>query len=397
MSFCPACGRQRTGNSRFCGGCGHDFGEQAADGGTTPSAVAAAPVPTAETAQAAEPVSAEPVPAAEQAPAAEPVPAAEQQGWDLSPEVTQWDRPADNTRWDAPADATRLEPSTADPASAKPAEPDPFAAWFAPQAPPAPADPWQAADTVYAAPNQPAGYPPPSRQGPVFPPPQGPFPPPQGPVGGPPPRRTSPGARAALIVLAVLIVLGAGGAAYALFPKSTKSAAVTSPPTTSSGATPTTQASATSSGSPSTSPTGSASAAPSPSVVSVAPGVGSNPATPQVETVLSHYFQGINTHNYAEYSSALDAQEQAKQSQSTFDSGYSTTTDSGMTLTSLSSTNGGGLAATVTFTSHQAASASVDNKSTCNHWRLTLYLVPQGTGYLEGTAPSGYQPTYSDC
>ena len=371
MSFCPACGRRRTDGSRFCGGCGHDFGEQAADGGTAPSAVAVESVPTAENAQAA----------------------------------------VDNTRWDAPADATRLEPPTVDTASAKPAEPDPFAAWFAPLVPAAPADQWHA-DTVYAAPNQPAGYqsapnqpagyppvgypaagyPPPSQQGPVFPPPQGP-------VGGPPPRRPSRGARAALIIAAVLIVLGAGGAAYALFPKSTKSAADTSPPATSSGATPTTQASATSSGSSSTSPTGSAtgSASPSPSLVSVAQSVGSNPDTPQVETVLSHYFQGINTHNYAEYSSALDAQEQAKQPQSSFDSGYSTTTDSGMTLTSLTSTSGGGLAATVTFTSHQSASASVDKKSTCNHWTLTLYLVPQGTGYLKGSAPSGYQPTYSDC
>jgi hypothetical protein len=131
-------------------------------------------------------------------------------------------------------------------------------------------------------------------------------------------------------------------------------------------------------------------------VVSIAPGVGSNPATPQVETVLSHYFQGINTHNYAEYSSALDSQQQAKQPKSAFDSGYSTTTDSGMTLTSLAGTSGGGLAATVTFTSHQSPSASVD-KSACNHWTLTLYLVPHGTGYLEGSAPPGYQPIYSDC
>jgi hypothetical protein len=356
MSFCPACGRRRTDSSRFCGGCGHDFGEQAAAGGSAPPAVAVDPAPTAANAKAA----------------------------------------VDNTRWDAPADATRLEPPTADTAAAKPAEPDPFAAWFAPQAPAAAADQWHA-DTVYAAPNQPAGYqpagyPPPSQQGPVFPPPQGP-------VGGPPPRQPSRGVRAALIILAVLIVLGAGGAAYALFPKSIKSAAVTSPPAASSGATPTTQSSATSSGSPGTSPTVTAtgSASPSPSLVRVAQGVGSNPATPQVETVLTHYFQGINTHSYAEYSSALDAQEQAKQPQSTFDSGYSTTTDSGMTLTSLTSTSGGGLAATVTFTSHQSASASVDKKSTCNHWTLTLYLVPQGTGYLKGAAPSGYQPTYSDC
>ena len=66
-----------------------------------------------------------------------------------------------------------------------------------------------------------------------------------------------------------------------------------------------------------------------------------------------------------------------------------------MTLTSLAD-NGSGLTATVTFTSRQSAAQSVDN-SACNAWTLNLYLVPQGAGYLIGPAPSGYQPTYSDC
>jgi len=119
-------------------------------------------------------------------------------------------------------------------------------------------------------------------------------------------------------------------------------------------------------------------------------------AEPQVETLLSHYFHGINTHSYAEYASTLNPAEQAKQTQSEFNSGYSSTTDSGMTLTSLSGNGNGGLTATVTFTSRQSPAQSVD-KSSCNAWTLNLYLVPQGTGYLIGSAPSGYQPTYSDC
>ena len=62
-----------------------------------------------------------------------------------------------------------------------------------------------------------------------------------------------------------------------------------------------------------------------------------------------------------------------------------------MTLTRLASNGGGGLIATVTFTSHQSPAQSVDH-SACNAWTLNLYLVPQGTGYLIGPAPSGYQP-----
>jgi hypothetical protein len=67
-----------------------------------------------------------------------------------------------------------------------------------------------------------------------------------------------------------------------------------------------------------------------------------------------------------------------------------------MKLISLVSTSDGGLAATVTFTSHQDAGTGVDG-SACNNWNLTFYLVPQGGGYLKGAAPSGYQPTYTDC
>ncbi|HVT70645.1 MAG TPA: hypothetical protein VHF26_23060, partial [Trebonia sp.] len=135
---------------------------------------------------------------------------------------------------------------------------------------------------------------------------------------------------------------------------------------------------------------------PAMSLVSIAPGVAAGPADADVETLLSHYFDGINTHNYAEYASTLDPAELAKQPQSTFDSGYATTTDSGMTLTSLTD-NGGGLTATVSFASRQSPGQSVD-KSACNNWTLNFYLVAQGSsGYLIGPAPSGYQPTYSDC
>jgi hypothetical protein len=134
---------------------------------------------------------------------------------------------------------------------------------------------------------------------------------------------------------------------------------------------------------------------PSLSLVSIAPGVPASTAQPQVETLLSHYFHGINSRDYTEYASTLDPAEKAKQSESTFSSGYATTTDSAMTLTSLAST-GSGLTATVTFTSRQSASQSVDH-SGCNDWTLNLYLVPAGSGYLIGPAPAGYQPNYSDC
>jgi hypothetical protein len=159
-----------------------------------------------------------------------------------------------------------------------------------------------------------------------------------------------------------------------------------------SGATTTGSASSTGGPKQASSPTPS----PSLSLVSIGPDVTSSAAEPQVETLLSHYFHGINTHDYAEYASTLNPAEQAKQSQSTFTSGYATTTDSAMTLTALAGGAAGGLVATVTFTSHQSPAQSVDH-SACNTWTLNLYLVQQGSGYLIGPAPSGYAPTHSDC
>ena len=161
------------------------------------------------------------------------------------------------------------------------------------------------------------------------------------------------------------MVLAAGGGAYALV-NSLGKHSTTQPPSHPSvgGSTPAGGSTTAGGGTPAgSSPTGggpkqdtspAGRPTPLPSLVSIGPGVTSSAAGQQVETLLSHYFHGINTRGYAEYASTLSPAEQARQSQSTFDSGYATTTDSGMTLTSLASDGAGGLVATVTFTSHQS-------------------------------------------
>jgi len=359
MSFCASCGRQRDETARFCGGCGAEFSDtsSATDDQASPAADAAGEAP-----------------------------------------------PSDATRLDLTPDVTRIQP----PAPAT----DPFAGWYQqePQAVRNDADStWQPTQTVQATPAQAAGYGqsgftpanPFSSANPVVPP-ASPYPPPApyppGPPVGPPDRG---GKRALFIVLAVIVVLAAGGGAYALATTLGKHSTA-QPPTQ-----PTTGGSTSAAGSPTagasqqaSSPAASASpsATPSPtlSLVSISPDVSASAAQPQVETLLSHYFHGINSHSYAEYAGTLNAEQRAKQTQSEFDSGYSSTTDSGMTLTGLTDSGNGGLTATVTFTSRQSPAQSID-KSACNAWTLNLYLVPQGTGYLIGSAPSGYQPTYSDC
>ena len=202
--------------------------------------------------------------------------------------------------------------------------------------------------------------------------------------------------------MTVIVLLAAAGGGYALItgtgsrptalPPSHRPTA-TVPPTHPADTQP---ASLQASASPSASRPASPSASPfaSPRVVSFAPGLTSTSA--QVEIVLSHYFQGINKHSYAEYASSQTAQGKADQPEASFKSGYATTADSGMTLTSLTPTGQGDLTATVTFTSRQSPSDSVDD-SPCNTWTLNLYLVPNGAGYLITPAPSDYEPSHTDC
>ena len=288
MSFCPECGRARTTSTRYCGGCGRDFGVAADDEASPPTMTIA---PTA--------------PAAALTPTA-PVP---------------------------------------------------------------------------AGPSYPAR---PSRD------------------------REPSGRRTGWIVGAVVVLFAVGGGAYALVnatggrptaqphgQTSTVAARGTTPsdhPASTQPASLQASTSPTAAASPSHSAVPSPSA--SPSVVSIAPGVRS--ASAPVEVVLSHYFQGINDHNYAEYASSQTAQGKQDQPQSSFDSGYATTVDSGMTLTSLAPTGDGDLTATVRFTSRQSPSDSVDG-SACNGWVLNLYLVPSGTGYLITPAPPSYEPSHTDC
>lgn len=348
MSFCASCGRQRSGTARFCGGCGAEFSDGAAASGAPEAPEAPGAVAHDPTLLAVDPA---------------------------------------GTRIDPPGQQADL-----------------FASWYQQETPAAgqgPETDWQPAQTAQSGSAMTAGYPsppyPPSAQFPA-PAPAAPFPPASLPPMAPPAR--GGGGRGLFIAVAVIAVLAAGGGAYALTTSLGKHSQSSAQPTVAAstppagGSTPAAPASPAASSSGSASPTLSPS--PSLSLVAVSPGAASNTAKSQVETLLSHYFHGINTHSYAEYASTLNAAQLAKQSQSQFESGYSSTTDSGMTLTALTAGGGGDLTATVTFTSHQSPAQSIDN-SACNAWTLNLYLVPQGTGYLIGPAPAGYQPTYSDC
>jgi hypothetical protein len=362
------------------------------------------------------------------------------------PAMTQ---PVEPTMAEPPA-PTRLDAAfgAVPPGPAEP--PDPYASrlpgaapggeW--PPPPEAPADQWQAADTVYVEPAQAAGsvppYAPPSPTAlgyqPLAPGYQSsaseyrPSPtgyPPSDPAYRPPapatPGRQSGGRGSAVLIIVVIVVaLGAGGGAYAL--TRSHGHAAGQPPASpivtarASSAAPAVDASASTAGSatagsagagsagagsagaaPATSP--AAPVTPSPArtgTVRVAAVAAGNPAEPRVEAYLNRYFSAINTRNYGAYQGLLDAQEQQANSRSTFDSGYATTKDSNEVLTGIEDTGGGNLTANVSFTSRQNPANSVDGRA-CNNWRISLYLAPRGSSYVMTAAPAGYHAQYTDC
>jgi len=130
-------------------------------------------------------------------------------------------------------------------------------------------------------------------------------------------------------------------------------------------------------------------------LVAIAPAA-DGPAALHVAAFLSRYFQAINAKDYAAYRSMYDPTSNPAQSEAGFLSGYRTTHDSGITLAKLTPSGAGGWLATVTFTSHQAPSASPAGTA-CTEWRVLYVLAPAGATFVLEKEPLGYHATYQAC
>ncbi len=127
--------------------------------------------------------------------------------------------------------------------------------------------------------------------------------------------------------------------------------------------------------------------------LAVAPAVLQQPGEQQVVAFLQSYFTAINNHDYGQYAPLVVSALRPTPQQ--FQNGYGSTTDSAATLIGLIPTTNG-MAATVTFTSHQQASAS-HTGTPCTSWRITLFLQPRAGGYRDGPAPPGYMSHSRAC
>ena len=94
--------------------------------------------------------------------------------------------------------------------------------------------------------------------------------------------------------------------------------------------------------------------------------------------LLDSYFSAINRHDFQAYSSLFIPA--IRVSLHNFGAGYQSTRDSRARLTGLAVTGPQGLAAMVTFVSHQNPADSPDHAA-CDRWHITLFLKHDGGGY----------------
>ena len=225
------------------------------------------------------------------------------------------------------------------------------------------------------------------------------------------PRLPRPTGRKARILAgaAALVVAAAGVTAWQIYGHAARLTASTvhRSPTATGPAGPLQQAPLTASPvpspvpSPSPSPSASPTASPLPSTlgsdaVAIAPGVTQQPGSQQIAAFFESYFKAINDHSFQEYSSLFDQQVRQGLTAEQFTSGYRSTIDSAATLTGISTTDTGSVAATMTFTSHQNQADSADHTG-CTNWNVTLYLEQQGSGYLIGQPPPSYHASFHPC
>ena len=112
--------------------------------------------------------------------------------------------------------------------------------------------------------------------------------------------------------------------------------------------------------------------------VTVGPAAAAQPHVHRVVTLLDRYFSAINAHDFQAYRSLFIPAIRA--GMHNFGDSYQSTRDSRARLTGLSVTGPQGLAAMVTFVSHQDPAASPDH-AVCNRWHVTLFLKHDGRSY----------------
>lgn len=185
---------------------------------------------------------------------------------------------------------------------------------------------------------------------------------------------------AALIVLIAAAVGGVGSwYAFRKAPAAPQSAiAAASRPATS----PPPASQSTTSGSPSPSPS-APSPSPSDTLVSLAPAAAEYPDATAIQPVITQYFRAINSRDYAGYLTTRSPGNALTEQQ--FQTGFRSTVDSAVLVTSITTAPDGRPAADVTFTSRQQPQDGPDGES-CTNWQVTMFFDDNAGAFTIGGA-----------
>jgi hypothetical protein len=114
-----------------------------------------------------------------------------------------------------------------------------------------------------------------------------------------------------------------------------------------------------------------------PGLARVATGaVASDPLSGKVALTFETYFGGINSHEYQRAYSTFSAQYGSIQSESAFAAAHATSSNTGVTVTSITQNGDGSLTVDLAFTSHQAPNDGPNPGETCTNWTLAYLLDP---------------------
>ena len=207
----------------------------------------------------------------------------------------------------------------------------------------------------------------------------------------PPSRRTPLTLPIAALIVLLAAAVGGVGSWYAVQKAPVGHQSAIAPASSPATSPPPSQSTASSSPSPSPS---APSPSPSDTLVSLAPAAAGYPDAVAVQPVITEYFRAINSRDYTGYLTTQSPGNALTEQQ--FQTGFLSTVDSGVLVTSITTAPDGRPAADISFTSRQQPQDGPDGES-CTNWQVTMFFDDNAGTYTIGAPPPDYHASHQAC
>ena len=136
--------------------------------------------------------------------------------------------------------------------------------------------------------------------------------------------------------------------------------------------------------------------APNPPVtlVSLASAAAGHPDAAAIQPVITAYFRAINSRDYAGYLTTQSPGHALTEQR--FRTGFTSTVESSVLVTSITTAPDGRPAADVSFTSRQQPQDGPDGES-CTNWQVTMFFDDNAGTYTIGAPPGDYRASFQAC